>query len=313
MTENTEPKRTKKPKRTQEEIDALKAAGVERTTDQDRFALRRKVRIFYDLQRMRMQVAGRTQKKADGAEIQLHPYDLATLEKRAQDLHVAETAALADVEEHLGSMSFYTEVLLKNREKWRGLGPTLAGVLLSEFDVRIADTVSKFWAFAGLAPVPAWRCRKCNTVVEAEPSPSGVTGFWNHGKSVIPCEFTEKTLADGNLVYTSGKAMRPTKGEKLPYNSFLRTKIVGVLAPNLLKLGSPYRKSYDDFKHRWESAGKGKSDAHRHQAAMRYMVKTLLADFWEAWRRHAGLPVRPSYAEEKLNKPPHSGAVAVGS
>ena len=312
MTENTEPKRTKKPKRTQEEIDALKAAGVERTTDQDRFALRRKVRIFYDLQRMRMQVAGRTQKKADGAEIQLHPYDLATLEKRAQELGESEKRALADVEEHLMSMPFYRDVLLTDREKWRGLGPTMAGVLLSEFDVRIADTVSKFWAFAGLAPIPAWRCRKCNTVVEEHEDDGRGGTFFVHGKSVIPCDLTGHELIDAE-VYASGKAMKPTKGEKLPYNSFLRTKVVGVLAPNLLKLGSPYRKSYDDFKHRWESAGKGKSDAHRHQAAMRYMVKTLLADFWEAWRRHAGLPVRPSYAEEKLSKPPHGGAVAVGS
>jgi transposase IS116/IS110/IS902 family protein len=44
----------------------------------------------------------------------------------------------------------------------------------------------------------------------------------------------------------------------------------------------------------------GKSDAHRHLAAMRVMVKAFLVDLYVEWRKLEGLPVFPSYAEAKL-------------
>lgn len=44
----------------------------------------------------------------------------------------------------------------------------------------------------------------------------------------------------------------------------------------------------------------GRSDAHRHNAALRYVTKMFLASFWEEWRKSVGLPVRPMYHEEKL-------------
>jgi hypothetical protein len=101
-------------------------------------------------------------------------------------------------------------------------------------------------------------------------------------------------------VYASGKAMRPTKGQKLPYNAFLRSKLVGVLGPVMLKLNSPWRRAYDNYKHRKQCAGWGRSDAHRHQAAIRYMIKMLILDVWLKFREYHKLSVRPSYQEEKL-------------
>jgi hypothetical protein len=112
-------------------------------------------------------------------------------------------------------------------------------------------------------------------------------------------------------VYDSGRAQHPVKGEKLNYNAFLRTKLVGVLAPVLLKCGSPWKKTYDEYKHRKASEGWGKSDGHRHQAAMRFMIKMLLLDIWKKWRASEGLPVRPSYHEEKLGHV-HGGGAATG-
>jgi hypothetical protein len=81
-----------------------------------------------------------------------------------------------------------------------------------------------------------------------------------------------------------------------------------VLGPILLKVDSPYRKLYDDFKMYWVSAKKGRNDGHRHQAAIRYMVKMLIADIWEEWRRIENLPGRKSYAEEKLGHK-HRGGI----
>lgn len=286
------PKKPKKP-------DAEKQVNAvpERTGAQSRIALKRKVRIFYDLQRLRIQTAGRGQKKAPESPILLHPYDVELLDRRAAELAAAEATALKDVADHLATLPFYRDVL-SDKTRYKGIGPTMAGVILSEFDIAREDTASKMWAFAGLAPVPARRCKACNEVL-VPPSAEllEVLGIYRHRKTT-KCPQGLEVRAEHT--YESGKTMRPEKGEKLPYNAWLRMKLVGVLAPVLLKVGSPWKKVYDDYKHRKTSAGWGTSDGHRHQAAMRYMIKMLLLDIWREWRAHEGLPVRPSYQEEKL-------------
>lgn len=62
---------------------------------------------------------------------------------------------------------------------------------------------------------------------------------------------------------------------------------------------TPWRKMIDDYKHRKETQGWGCSPGHRQKAAVRYAVKMLLLEVWKAWREFEGLPVRPSYHEEK--------------
>lgn len=254
-------------------------ATVTRTPDQSKLALKKKVRLFYDLQRLRLQTQGRTLNRAH--PIDLHEVDQTILEARMKELHTAEKHALGDIHDHLKALPFYTKVL-SDKVRYRGIGPTMAGVILAEFRIEREDTASKMWAFAGLAPVNATRCALCHDVL---------TELGAHPKA---------SKCPGGPTYASGKAMRPTKGEKLPYNAFLKMKLVGVLGPVMLKVGSPWRSFYDDYKHRKQSAGWGKSDGHRHNAAIRYMVKMLLLDIWKEWRAHEGLPVRPSYQEEKL-------------
>jgi hypothetical protein len=48
----------------------------------------------------------------------------------------------------------------------------------------------------------------------------------------------------------------------------------------------------------WKEAKK----AHRHRAAMRYMLKMFLKDLYVAWRKIEGLEVREPYAVEYLGK-----------
>lgn len=267
----------------------------ERTREQSRVALKRKVRMFYDLQRLRMQVAGRTTPKADGAEIDLHEFDLELLDARAAELLRAEKETQKDVERHLKTEPLWKEVL-SDREAYRGLGVTMAAVIISECDIHIEDTPSKMWSFAGLAPVPCRRCKTCQTVLRDIP------GDELHGEhpKTGKCEHRGKVLGQSGS-YASGKAMRPRRGEKLPYNAFLKTKLLGVLGPCLLKANSPWRSFYDNYKNRWVSQGKGMSDGHRHKAAIRYMVKMLLLDIWKNWRQLEGLEVRPPYQEEYLD------------
>ena len=263
-----------------------------RTRDQDRGALKRKVRIFYDFQRLRLQTAGRTYKRPGGVEIDLHEVDIAILEYRANELGRVEKTALKDVEDHLGGLKMWTE-FFKPDPRYKGVGPTMAGVILSEFDIYKADTVSKMWAFAGLVPVPGFRCRECQMVVTKKNNTD-----WKHGKR-DKCSKHLKTLGRDD-VKEAHVAQRPRKGEKLPYNAWLRTKLVGVLADCMIKCGSPYKKLYDDYKHRWKSGGKGVNDAHRHNAAKRYMIKMLLIDIHRDWRELEELPVRDPYQVEYL-------------
>ena len=65
-----------------------------------------------------------------------------------------------------------------------------------------------------------------------------------------------------------------------------------------------YRQVYDDYKHRIEhmDAHKEKSKGHRHNMAVRYMIKIFLIDLYNEWRRIEGLPVAPTYSEAKLGK-----------
>lgn len=280
-----------------------------RTRDEDIQALRAKVRYFYDIQRLRLQAGGRNLKKAEGLEIQLHPYDQALLLMRAAELHGVERQALKDVQEHLDSIPFYRNVL-SDKERYRGIGPTMAGVIMSEFDIHRADTASQFWSFAGLAPIAAARCKKCSTVVE--PIEVGGDGeiMFMHPKNAkgMKCDSAGEHIPGGQT-FGSGKTMKPQKGVKLPFNARLRSKLVGVLGPVMLKVGSPWRKEYDDYKLRKQSAQWGRSDAHRHQAAIRYMIKMLLLDIWLKWREHEKLAVRPPYSEEKLGHKHQGGAL----
>ena len=266
------------------------AHKAKRTPEQNRAALRRKVRIFYDLQRLRLQTAGRTYDRA--TDIELHEADTNMLNNRASELEIAEKSALKDVEWHLKGMKAYTEILAE-KPKYRGIGPTLAGVILSEIDIHRATTASALWKYCGLAPVKCRRCKLCNDTVVAK------SGSYKH-------EFKRKKKCKLDIIpesdtFESGRAERPTTGIKLPYNSFLKMKLVGVMADCLIKSDSPFRSFYDDYKHRLQSADKGMSDGHRHRMALRYMVKMVLLEIWKSWRELEGLEVRVTYQEEYLN------------
>jgi hypothetical protein len=49
-------------------------------------------------------------------------------------------------------------------------------------------------------------------------------------------------------------------------------------------------------------AHKEKSKGHRHNMAVRYMIKIFLIDLYNEWRSLEGLPVAPTYNEAKLGK-----------
>ena len=216
-------------------------------------------RIFYDYQRERMALDGRLgitkagdiKKRAPERD----PVILMEVRQRRDGVLEAEEMSAkilaTEIHKHPLWKMFLCDV--------KGCGESLAAVIISEFDIRKAPTVSNLWSFAGLAP----------------------------GKD------------------------RKVKGQKCPYNQFLRAKLCGVLGSSFLKCGSPYREFYDNMKHRYESEkwgmdSKNPTDknrpkaGHQHKAATRYMVKMFLKDLYVAWRTLEGLEVRPPYQTEYL-------------
>lgn len=171
----------------------------------------------------------------------------------------------------------------------RGIGPAMAGVLISYFDPHKANTVSKFWAFAGLDVGPG-----------------------NLARSRRKEHLVERT-------YTDRHGEERTK-LSTTFDPWVQSKLMGALSASLLRQNSPYRKHYDAYRHRKETdptirkgtladkkaeraTGHSGEDIWHplriHRASLRYMVKQFIADFWEQWRLLEGLPVRPTYHQEK--------------
>ena len=89
----------------------------------------------------------------------------------------------------------------------------------------------------------------------------------------------------------------------ITFNPFLKTKLVGVLGSSFLRAGeNVYSTIYRDYKNRLENHPKhiDKSKGHRHNMAVRYMVKQFLVDLHSAWREIEGYPATLTYQEAKL-------------
>jgi len=227
--------------------------------DARRNSIKTLTRIFYDYQRERMALDGRLGLTKNGETKKRTPERdmtiLVAIKARRDEVFAMEEAIAKDlakeVHEHPLWKVFLSQV--------KGCGESIAAVIISEFDIYKAPTVSNLWSFAGVAP----------------------------GKD------------------------RKTKGQKCPYNQFLRSKLCGVLGSSFLKSNSPYREFYDNMKNRlqsqnWGTPSKNPTDkkcpkaGHQHKAAVRYMIKMFLKDLYVAWRTIEGLPVRPPYQEEYL-------------
>lgn len=171
----------------------------------------------------------------------------------------------------------------------KGIGPAMAGVIVSEFDITKARYASSLWKYAGL-------------------DVATVDGLGRSRRR----EHLEKRQ------YKNAKGEEAER-DSITYNPWLKTKLMGVLAPSFLRSGSDYRRYYDDYRHRIETDPNriitDKPGFHRdntwtkqrrHDAAQRYMLKCFLVDLYRTWRTLEGLPVVPSYEEARRGYP-HGG------
>jgi hypothetical protein len=237
--------------------------------DRKYYFLKTLIKSYYDFQLMRIRFSNRLEIKKNGEAMNKDENrNYETIVERDEENRVILQSLYENCLEQESFLEKRIKKIVHKMPMWecffkevKGCGEMMAGVLLTEVDINIATTVSKLWAFSGLAP----------------------------GKD------------------------RKKKGEKCPFNQFLRSKLCGVLGSGFLKCNSPYREYYDNMKHRlesenWGTESKNPTDkkrpkaGHQHKAANRYMVKMFLRDLYVAWRTLEGLPIRKPYDEEYLGR-----------
>jgi len=210
------------------------------------------------------------------------------------DLEMCEARHMSLVKAEVRQNRLWKEWLLDQP----GCGETMAGVILSEIRIDRSDTVSQLWAYCGL-----------DVVQNEDGSTEGRSKKAHH-------------LVDREYVNRDGK--KETK-KSITYNPWLKTKLVGVLGDCFMRTGGKWKDVYDGYRHRMNhhaiygehnDVKKGKKRAEgqprtsalrRHRMAIRYMVKQFLLALYLKWRVMEGLPIRASYAEEKLGRAPHGG------
>lgn len=188
------------------------------------------------------------------------------------DLESVERAAFLQLAGVLEEFELYVKFL----KPIRGIGPAMAGVILSEFDIHRARYVSSLWKYAGLDVGPDGRGRSRR----------------------------KEHLVQRDYINADGE---PAQRASITYNPFLKTKLMGVLAGSFLRSASPYADIYRSYKHRLETdpAKVEWTKGRRNEAAKRYMVKMFLAHLYNFWRPLEGLVVEPPYSEAKLGMRPH--------
>lgn len=170
----------------------------------------------------------------------------------------------------LNEYKIYTDFL----QDVKGVGPAMAGVLISEIDIERCKYPSSLWKYAGLDVAEDGQGRS------------------KKKEHLVSSHYTNK---EGEDAIKLG----------ITFNPWLKTKLIGVLASSFLRAGeNPYSEVYRDYKNRIENHESHieKTKGHRHNMAMRYMIKIFLIDLHKTWRGIAGLTVSESYCEEKLKK-----------
>lgn len=249
--------------------------------DPKRELLRRTVRFGYGCQKLRIQYSNRNIATTEQEAGLLEKKHARYLDFTSDALKQLEQKTFNEVKRQLKEFPIYTEWLAHQR----GCGHMMSGVLLSEIPIHNTPTISALWSYAGLRVDPA-----------------------------------------------TNKAVRRKRGEKANWNPFLKAKVIKVLGESFIKTRSPWREvHYDGYKHRKQNTlvpicmacegtkvafGKpcancngtgvnapwGKSDAHRHAAAIRNMVKKFLSEFWVQWRTLEGLEVTAPYSVAVLGR-----------
>lgn len=246
----------------------------------------------------------------------------------------------------------------------KGVGPQMAGVLISEIDIYRAEYPSSLWKLSGLDVVVVGKYTD-KTGVEKIVRGDIVESFYADG------DYDKPLIIDGCVVeldtvgrsrknfclvkreYTTKEGATAWK-DSITFNPWLKTKLIGVLAGSFLKqstmfvdgaemgvtkrtelaktlgfkmstksdvkpakqvdifliekgydlefIPGKYAQFYYDYKNRLDLSPfhDEKTDFHKHNMALRFMIKRFLVDYYNKARELEGLPVALEYGEAKL-------------
>lgn len=336
-------------------------------TPEKRQQIRALVRNIYDLQKLRIQSGNRAGPQAEHAEAVLEADHKSFEGRTSTALHSIEADGFRELGRQLKGVPIFDQWLSLQK----GVGPAMAGVLLSEIDIEKADTASKIWAYCGLTPTSKrvkgqktnynpwlkskvtsvlggsflkcnspWRKfyddyknRKQNQLVDVCCACEG-TGKFKMSASANRAQLVDALgkrtrwissqtgalgdVADpGTSTDVVGSAGRLVEGVTWILKDFDGTKVTAHAKGS----GIVVVFDVDAFRTAFKPSGAcpncngtggpapwGRSDAHRHTAAIRYMVKMFIVEFHKQYRTIQGLPVRPSYMEEYLGRQHHGNA-----
>ena len=253
--------------------------------------LKNLIKTYYDYQLMRIRIGNRLKKKKNGESQKINPKtNYVNIVENMEENKLILEEIHNDIVAYEKFISKQIKKIIHEHPLWKeylkdikGCGELMAGVIISEFDIYKADTVSKMCAYAGLSP-GLTKGRK-----------------WNKNKT--------KMIITDELIRQDKK----TIGFLCPFNQWLRSKLIGVLATEFIMCGNPkYKLIYENERQRLEAANWGveskhpstanKKAGHQNNAAKRKMIKIFLQDLYVAWRTLEGLVVTKPYAEIYLNR-----------
>lgn len=166
--------------------------------------LRHRTRFMYDIQKLRIQSGNRTA----SLTVNLTDEDKEFFDNSSGMLQATESYALRDLKRMLEQFEIGNWLMDQ-----RGIGETMAAVLVSYINIEKCTTVSKLWRWVGLG------------VVQTDASCPACDRGQRHGQ---PC------LACGGRG-TVNEAERLRKGEKASYDPWLKSKVLKVLGDSFIK------------------------------------------------------------------------------
>lgn len=267
--------------------------------------LREAVRFFYDLQKLRIQSGNRNATD----EVDLSERDAAFMSSTGDALSQLEKKALGQVKQLLRGVPVYERWLSEQK----GCGVTLSGLIVSEIDIARCDNPSKLWRYCGLAVDPSTgRAERAKKGEKLHYSP------WLKAKLVhVLGECLIKASSPWRVHYDNYKHRKENQqvpqcmlcegtGKSRPEPKPGRAKRgpgADVAAEATQPPAAASRTaSCANCGGTGGPAPWGRSKAHRHAAAVRFMVKSFLLELWRNWRELEGLPVLAPYSEAVLGR-----------
>lgn len=194
------------------------------------------------------------------------------------------------------------EIALETHPAWpwlsgiRGMGATLSARLLARLDIRRAPTPSSFWAYCGLATVPAqlYGCVDCGSTASAPRNRKGPAAHKDPRGKGCSGQLQVIAATDGLRVAQP----LPARGESAAYDRHAK-KICYLIGVSFLRSRSSYREHYDRERERLARERGDWNKARQHLASLRKMEKLFLSHLWAVWAEAEGIPIVRPYAHER--------------